>query len=186
MRTFISIAVDNPLVLEKINHFLIPISNLKSQIKFVDSTKFHFTLRFLGDISDDSVYDISNLLTSVKFNNFSVSFDSVGVFPNKNSISVIWIGVDSNSSSILQSLSDCVNSVLPDLPNLKTNKFVPHVTLCRIKHKLPDTKLIDYLDHNFNFLFGTQLISSFSLMKSELTSAGPIYTTLYKYKLVDE
>ena len=50
MRTFVAIEISNNQVIESIKKFQ---SEIKINAKPVEPTNFHFTLQFLGEISED-------------------------------------------------------------------------------------------------------------------------------------
>ena len=91
MRTFVAIEVNNNNVLDSIQQIQ---SKLNVKAKPVELHNMHFTVQFLGEVSEEMIGKISNALNSIEFSSFSISFASIGVFPNPNFPRIIWIGTD--------------------------------------------------------------------------------------------
>ena len=185
MRTFISLDVNDSNIIDNVLNFYDILSDFHSSIRLVNPNQLHFTLKFLGDVSSDGVKKISNLLSEINTKKFSVTFNSIGVFPNYNTLSIIWMGVDNNSVKFIDSLSNNVNTALCALYKFDDIKFIPHVTLCRLKNLKNKSKLVSLLKNNSDLIFGTQEFHNFSLKSSKLTDKGPLYTTLSNFKFHD-
>ena len=176
MRTFVAIEVSDQNVLNSIHQVQ---SELNIKAKPVELHNMHFTVQFLGEVSEDVVRKISDTLNSIEFSAFSISFASIGVFPNPNSPRVIWIGVNDGVNE-LEKLAETIRSKLSGIDFNPDKKFKPHVTIFRVKNKVQD--LSDKLEKFSSYSFGKQEISEIKLKKSELTPNGPIYTDLLVVK----
>ena len=176
MRTFVAIEVTNKDGLNSIHKIQ---TELNIKAKPVELHNMHFTVQFLGEVSEEMVGKISDTLNSIEFSSFSISFASIGVFPKPNSPRVIWIGTDDGVNE-LEKLAEMIRSKLSHLGFSPDKKFKPHVTIFRVKNKIED--LASKLDKFSSCSFGKQLVSEIKLKKSELTSTGPIYTDLLVVK----
>ena len=176
MRIFIAIEINDKNVLDSISKIQ---SELKINAKPVKIQNLHFTVQFLGEVSEEMVGKISDALNSIEFSSFSISFASIGVFPNPNSPRVIWIGTDDGINE-LEKLAEMIRSKLSHLGFGPDKKFKPHVTIFRVKNKIED--LSSKLEKFSSYSFGKQLVSEIKLKKSELTPNGPIYTDLLVVK----
>ena len=176
MRTFVAIEVNNKDVLNSIHKIQ---AELNIKAKPVELHNMHFTVQFLGEVSEEMVGKISDALNSIEFSSFSISFASIGVFPKPNSPRVIWIGVTDGINE-LEKLAGMIRSKLSHLGFSPDKKFKPHVTIFRVKNKIED--LSSKLEKFSSCSFGKQLVSEIKLKKSELTSIGPIYTDLLVVK----
>jgi len=173
MRSFVAIEISNTEIISSIKKFQY---NIKIDAKPVESNNFHFTLQFLGEITEEISEKIVKALNSIEFTSFSVNLNGVGVFPKPEFPKVIWIGTDKNGGDMLIELSRRVEIALKPLGFSSDKPFKPHITIFRIKkkiggitNKLKDQKMTD---------FGVQEIVKIKLKKSELTSKGPIYSDL--------
>jgi 2'-5' RNA ligase len=176
MRIFVAIEVSDKDVLNSIHKIQ---TELNIKAKPVELHNMHFTVQFLGEVSEEMVGKISDALNSIEFSSFSISFASIGVFPKPNSPRVIWIGTDDGVNE-LEKLAEMIRSKLSHLGFSPDKKFKPHVTIFRVKNKIED--LSSKLEKFSSCSFGKQLVSEIKLKKSELTSTGPIYTDLLVVK----
>jgi len=176
MRTFVAIEVSDKDVLNSIHKIQ---TELNIKAKSVELPNMHFTVQFLGEVSEEMIGKISDALNSIEFSAFSITFASIGVFPKPNSPRVIWIGVTDGINE-LEKLAEMIRSKLSDIGFSPDKKFKPHVTIFRVKNKIED--LSSKLEKFSSCSFGKQLVSEIKLKKSELTSTGPIYTDLLVVK----
>jgi len=176
VRTFIAIEVNDQDVLNSIHKIQ---TELNIKAKLVELHNMHFTVQFLGEVSEETIGKISGALNSIEFSSFSISFASIGVFPKPNSPRVIWIGTDDGINE-LEKLAEIIRSKMSHLGFSPDKKFKPHVTIFRVKNKIED--LSSKLEKFSSYSFGKQLVSEIKLKKSELTPNGPIYTDLLVVK----
>jgi 2'-5' RNA ligase len=177
MRVFVAIEITSDKIINSISKFQ---SEININAKPVESHNFHFTLQFLGEISQDAIEKIIIALNSVKFSKFTIDFKGVGVFPKLKFPRIVWIGTDENGKNLLIELAKKVENALLPLGFTVDKPFKPHITVFRIKNKIGDIekelnkfKLID---------FGTQEITEFKLKQSILSSKGPVYSDLLEVK----
>ena len=179
MRVFVAIEISNK---ETINSIKKIQDKINIDAKPVKSKNFHFTLQFLGEISEEIMHKIIQAFRTIEFSSFSITLKGVGAFPKSKFPRVVWIGTDENGGNMLIQLSKKVEKVMEPLGFFSDKPFKPHITIFRIKKKIEDItgelksqKVID---------FGIQEISSIKLKKSELTSSGPIYSDLEEIKAI--
>jgi len=176
MRTFVAIEVSNKDVLNSIHKIQ---TELNIKAKPVELNNMHFTVQFLGEVSEEMVRKISDALNSIEFSTFSISFMGVGVFPKPSFPRVIWIGTNDGVNE-LEKLAEMIRLKLSQLGFNPDKKFKPHVTIFRVKNKIEG--ISDKLEKFSSYYFGKQTVSEIKLKKSELTSTGPIYTDLLVVK----
>jgi len=176
MRTFVAIEVSDKDILNSIHKIQ---TELNIKAKPVELSNMHFTVQFLGEVSEEMIGKISDALNSIEFSAFSITFAGIGVFPKPNSPRVIWIGVTDGINE-LEKLAEMIRSKLSYIGFSPDKKFKPHVTIFRVKNKIED--LSSKLEKFSSCSFGKQLISEIKLKKSELTPNGPIYTDLLVVK----
>ena len=179
MRTFVAIEISNDDIINSIKKFQ---TSINIDAKPVESRNFHFTLQFLGEISDEIAQKIIQALQKIEFSSFSVNLRGIGAFPKPKFPRVIWIGTDDNGGNMLIQLSKKVEKVLEPLGFFSDKAFKPHITVFRIKKKVGD--ITKELDNQKTVDFGIQKVTSIKLKKSELTSNGPIYSDLEEIKAV--
>jgi len=177
MRTFVAIEISSNEIIDSISKFQ---SEININAKPVEPHNLHFTLQFLGEISQDTVEKVIVSLNSVKFSSFMINFKGVGVFPKLKFPMVIWIGTDESGGNLLIELVKKVENTLTPLGFSIDKPFKPHITVFRIKNKIGDVS--KELDKFKSIEFGTQEITGFKLKQSVLSSKGPIYSDLMEIK----
>ena len=177
MRTFIAIEIDNLEILTSIKKVQ---SELKINAKPVSTKNIHFTVFFLGEISDSMSQKVQDVLRSIEFPTFEVSIIGIGAFPKPSFPRVIWVGTDNEGGKKLIELASIVEEKLLRLGFQKDKPFKPHVTIFRVKNKTDN--ISDELKKYAHYPFGTQKISEIKFKKSVLTSEGPIYSDLQVVK----
>jgi len=178
MRCFI--AIDLPTEIKKeLKNIQEQISTNSIKIKFVEPENLHLTFKFLGELTDNKINKIKEVLREIKFENFKVSLGSLGFFPSQNYIRVIW--VDLKPKNQLEELYKKIESALVR-EGFRADKrnFETHVTLGRVKFVkdkpgfIKTLNAIDVKPLEFQ-------ISSFSLKKSTLMRKGPVYENILKF-----
>ncbi len=177
MRTFVAVEIQNDEILNSIAKLQ---SDLKIKAKPVSKENMHFTLLFLGEITEEIVPKIMEALESITFSPIQVSFGGVGAFPNPRFPRVIWIGVDETASQNLINLATQVEEKLAPLGFKSDKPFKPHLTIFRIKNSIGD--ISKELDKLKTIQLGHDTISELKFKKSILTPSGPIYSDLQVVK----
>lgn len=177
MRTFVAIEIENQEVLDSINEVQ---SKLKIKAKPISTKNIHFTLFFIGEVSDLLAQKIQESLESIEFQSFEISIRGIGAFPNPNFPRIIWVGTDDEGGKKLIELASIVEEKLSNLGFQSDKPFKPHVTIFRVKNKIGN--ISDELKKLEMYSFGVQKISEIKFKKSVLTSEGPIYSDLQVVK----
>jgi len=173
MRTFVAAEINNTEVLNSIQKVQ---SDLDLGAKPVALNNMHFTMLFLGEISEKISFKVQDALNSIQFEEFNVKFQGIGAFPNTRSPRVVWIGTDEQGGRQLCELASAVEDTLSPLGFHSDKPFRSHVTIFRIKNKIGNISV--KLEGLSSTEFGVQKISEIKLKKSVLTSTGPNYTDL--------
>lgn len=172
MRVFVAIEIKNNDIIDSIKEFQ---EKININGKPVKSENLHFTLQFLGEISEEITQKIIKSLKTIEFSSFDVNLKEIGYFQNSNS-QLIWIGTDEIGGNMLIQLSKKVEKVLEPLGFSLDKPFKPHITVFRIKKKIGD--ISGELKNHKRVNFGIQKVSNIKLKKSVLTADGPIYSDL--------
>ncbi len=177
MRTFVAIDIDNQDVLDSIKDVQ---SKIKINAKPLSIKNIHFTMQFLGEVSDEKLKDIQKELESISFKPFEVSIIGISVFPKPSFPRVIWVGTDEKGGKNMIELASIISKKLSDLGFKNDKPFKPHATIFRVKNKIKNitNELKEYELH----VFGVQKVSEIKFKKSVLTSDGPIYSDLQVVK----
>lgn len=186
MRTFIAIDIGEKVTAaigglqDEIRGFF---GDTRRGVKWVDPDLIHLTLKFLGEIDDEQVVEVCKAVEEVSagFGEFDVAVEKVGSFGRP--ARVVWIGTEESEQLCrLQGDLDARLAEIGFSPDEK--KFVPHLTLCRVKDFAAGRRLGRIIDGFDDFCAGKIHVKSVCVYKSELTKTGPEYTLLACYNLV--
>ncbi len=177
MRTFVAIEINSEDVLGAIKKIQ---TELTIRAKPVSLDNIHFTLMFLGEVSEKIAEKIQGALNLIRFESFDVEFTGIGAFPKARIPRVIWVGTDKNGGEQLSNLALQVENALSQFGFHSDKPFQPHVTIFRIKNKIENVS--DKLEKYKTMKFGVQKVSEIKFKKSVLTPEGPNYSDLQVIK----
>ncbi len=182
IRSFIAIELPDEIKLE--------LKQLESQLKsgrryamkWVDPDSIHLTLKFLGNIDVNRSGEITEAIEEATrgISPFQVNVTGLGVFPNSKRIQVAWVGL-SGQIEKLEQLQQNIESGMEKLGFIpEKRKFTPHLTIARFRNHASPGERQDFgqLIASTGFDTGTFTVNSISLMKSQLTREGAIYTRI--------
>jgi len=155
-----------------------------ADIKLVEPENIHITLKFLGDISTDISQEIKKIIEeSVKnYKAFEIKLSNIGVFPSKEYIKIIWIGIQDTDTlkNIAENIDKKINQI-----GFKREKrpFSAHLTIGRVKNAKNKEKIIQIINKYQNVDFFKLKVKEIILKKSTLTPKGPIYSDIEKIKI---
>ncbi|MEO9308624.1 conserved hypothetical protein [Nitrosotalea sinensis] len=173
MRTFVAVEIQDDSILDAIAKIQ---SEFKIKATAVNKKNMHFTLLFLGEITEEAATSVKNALSTISFKPIEVKFTHVGAFPNSRSPRVIWIGVDDVSASQLVELAVQVEKKLGPLGFKSDKPFKAHLTIFRVKNRIDDiSKTIERFK---DVDLGKHTITELKFKQSILTPSGPIYSDL--------
>ena len=152
-------------------------------VKWVNPDGLHLTLKFLGNIPSKRVTEIINAIEEVTqgVSAFHLEISGLGAFPSLRQARVFWVGIGGEVDK-LSKLQQNIDSTLAVLGFAKEERpFVPHLTLARLG---PGASPVER--RSFGELVGSAVfedkyhieVEAISLMRSQLTPAGAIYTCL--------
>ncbi len=140
--------------------------------RWVDVENYHMTLRFIGDVEGHVADEIANALDRVRRPSFSLTLSGVGAFGSRKPHSVYAGAVASPDLYALQGEIDRICLRLGIGHDQK--KFVPHVTLARLRNSSP-IDVAHYLSARGNFSTAPFRIGRFVLMSSRDSVGGGPY-----------
>ncbi|MGI0079957.1 MAG: RNA 2',3'-cyclic phosphodiesterase [Nitrososphaerales archaeon] len=186
MRTFLSYDIDDDMIRTRVAALQQEIGSTGADLKLVNPSILHFTIRFLGEI-DEAKRDriILAIEGRVKPLETEVTFRGVGVFPSESKILVVWIGIDENTAKVLSERSREVNSLLQQVGPLREDsheEFNPHVTIARVRTGRNKEALLDFIKEHKNEEFGKSMIGLLRLKLSDLLPSGPKYSDIHVFK----
>lgn len=143
--------------------------------KKTEPENLHLTLKFLGEINEQEIEKIKNKLREIKFNEFEVEVNGIGVFSEKF-VRIVWLHVKN-----CDELQKVIDNKLKDLFK-EEKRFMSHLTIARVKRIEDGEEFLKNLDKvkipKIKFK-----VKSFELRKSILTKQKSVYETLESYEL---
>ena len=177
MRSFIAFDIENDSVLRRMTEAQALLTESGADLKLVEPKNIHVTLRFLGDITPNTVEKIFEEMKAVQFIPFNIKIQGVGAFPTSRYARVVWAGISEGASELRSIFSQleprlCGLGFSPD-----PKGFSPHLTIARVRSGRNKNELSRVIDENSGFEFGTIRGECLRLKRSVLTPKGPIYST---------
>lgn len=166
-------------------------SNLAARLSLMDGgidgarwtaqENFHITLTFIGEVDEATAEDADEALSAVRSDNFDVEVKGTGVFAQGSYPQVLWMGV--TPSPPLLRLKEKIDRALhvARVPH-ENRKYVPHVTMARLKHA-QEAQVGQFMQAHNLFAAAPFRADEFILYRSALTKNGPWYEPLARYPL---
>lgn len=154
-----------------------------SGAKWVDPYGVHLTLKFLGNIVEETVGKVIEAMEEAAegVSPFSLEVKGLGAFPNLNRVQIVWVGVGGEVDKLvnLQKRIDVNLSPLGFAP--ESRSFTPHLTLARMRNEasLAERQKLGQLMAKTSFETSYKFeVNSINLMRSQLTPRGAIYSQI--------
>ncbi len=156
-------------------------------LRWVAVENIHLTLNFLGDIPEENIKPITDVLLAETRSvpSFEIKLSGLGVFPNPRRPNAIWVGVTApQTMTDLQKLLETELSRLGYPPEQRL--FSPHLTLARVRREARPADL----QRIGEIVASTQIaasaagrIGAVTLFRSDLKPSGAVYNALFRRPL---
>lgn len=147
--------------------------------RWVEPRNLHITLRFIGEVDGGMAQEVHECLAEIRAAAFEVTLSGFGTFGSR-SPNALWAGVE--KAPELTHLQAKVDSALARAGvAAEGRKFVPHVTLARLKNA-PVPRLQAFIAGHSPFR-DAFMAESFVLFRSHLGRGGAEYEALAEYPL---
>ena len=187
VRSFIAIELPEKLKL-KLSQLEADLKSSKHPgVKWVAPDSIHITLKFLGNIAINRTAEITKAMEEAAqgIPPFHLEVKELGVFPNLKRVQIAWVGISGEVDKLGQ-LQQGIESNLAHLGfSRESRAFTPHLTLARLRNQvsLDERQRFGQLIADTNFEAGTIEVDSISLMRSQLTRGGAIYSRISSVEL---
>ena len=181
VRSFIAVELPES-VKEKLAEIQAKLKSGRSRARWVAPEGIHLTLKFLGGISVDTIPEVTRIIGEAAsgYTPFRLSVRGLGVFPNAKRVQVVWVGLEGEVEKLgqIQKRLDAGLQVLGFVA--ESRAFTPHLTLARMRDEASpgEREAMGNLVAATSFEAGEFTVESISLMKSQLTREGAIYSRL--------
>ena len=153
-----------------------------ARAQWVAPQSIHLTLKFLGDISVSSVPDVVALMEEAALGTgrLRLGVRGLGVFPDDRRVRVVWAGVTGDLDR-LGALKKRLDEGLEVLGfAAESRPFAAHLTIARLREEASpaERQTIVRFVSGSSFEGADFPVDAISLMKSQLTREGAIYSRL--------
>jgi RNA 2',3'-cyclic 3'-phosphodiesterase len=186
-RTFLAVALSDQ-ARDALKREISSLAAALSSVRWGNVASLHLTLAFLGDLDEERLTAAHEATQAAALQGapFALTLDQLGTFGPPHAPRVIWAGVGGEVASLRR-----VQSILADeldqrrFPPQEHPTYSPHLTLARVKDRLPAPELVALQQRTGARLAhtATWTVTTLDVMKSELTRPAARYTTLASYSL---
>jgi len=162
----------------RINEIIKKVKSNSIQGKFVNEEHIHLTLEFLGEIQNNRLNLIKEVMNQLEFESFAFRLTKIGYFKRPEG-NIYWLGIEDNDT-LFQIHKKLYQNLMDKGFELEEREYKPHITLGR-KVKLNDsfnTNELDDIIRNIDID-----IDKVDLMKSELLNGKLKYSVVYSKPL---
>jgi 2'-5' RNA ligase len=158
------------------------IAKTGADVKLVEYENLHVTMKFLGDISTESIDRVHETIRGIKASKYRLRAKGTGVFPNSRMIRVLWVGIAEGAEETV-SIFRQLEKGLAQMGFPQERDFTPHITIGRVRSPRNREVLINAMDRNRDTEFGITKVDSLVMKKSILTATGAVYSNLREAEL---
>jgi 2'-5' RNA ligase len=155
-------------------------------VKWVEPDNLHWTMQFLGDLTDQEMAEVCLRTTRAvaQHESFELSARGVGAFPSIQRPRTLWLGAGQGGDK-LAALHASIDEALFSLGFRRDSRaFTPHVTLGRVSHGgHAGPVIVERLAKLADFDGGVMEVAEVIVYASELSREGPTYSVLARAPL---
>jgi 2'-5' RNA ligase len=187
MRVFIAIDIDDKIrkvIADLQKQIASKVSVKQGDLKWVEPNNIHLTLKFLGEISDEQLEEVKEIVNTVApaHQKFNLDIESVGSFGGR-SAKIVWVGAGKGTDALLALQKDLDDLLAQAGYPKEEREFSAHLTLCRVNHPIAGLKMGEAIAQFSHLKLGSIAADAIYIYQSQLTPQGPIYTMLSDFKL---
>ena len=179
MRAFIALYL-SPQLLDECLRIQKTLGRRFDCIRWTKPEQIHLTLKFLGDLDEQGVPEVSRAIESAvsQINPFDIVLGACGRFPEDRPARIVWVGFNKGAAQ-LSSLERAVSAAVTPLGFAPEKRpFVPHLTIGRVDDG-GNIKNLSRVISEIQVSPLRQRLDSIKLMKSELGRGGAVHSELW-------
>ena len=148
---------------------------------YVRPANIHLTLAFLGDVLLDRIHNAAGAVDAGVLGHapFSLEAAQLGYFGKRGSPRAIWSHIEGDVDRLRALQADLTEALILNAFPLDGRKFMPHLTMARIRTPKRNVPLVDHLKNDAHQKFGTIPVTQLLLIESILHPEGPEYVVLH-------
>jgi len=143
-------------------------------------------MKFLGEVKEKNLEKVIQTARNVagRFSVLKMKIGKMGAFPSFSSPRVIWVGIEEGKDKLETLAAELEEKLGQEGSSRSSRKWTSHLTLARVKVLKEKEKLKALLLQYCKEVEGIEVkTKSLSVIKSELTSQGSVYTILERIPL---
>lgn len=149
--------------------------------RWVEPHNMHLTLCFIGAVEEPAIDDLVYSLDAVRAPAFPLTLAGVGHFESRKRVRQIWAGIQ--PCPPLMDLQGRIEAAVSRAGvKRESRRFVPHVTLARLKDAKPSA-VGPWLQANGAFRGFPFMVTAFTLFASYPGGSGPVYQPVEEFAL---
>jgi len=182
MRAFVAIDASDEIRAE-LARVQQELARCPAKVKWVTPQNVHLTLKFLGDVAPEAVEQVAAAMAAASGGG-AVPFavEGLGSFPPRGRPRVLWAGVSAGADAVSR-VQVKLEAALRPLGFKQEHRFVPHLTIGRVKSPRGAQELIPMLERHAATKFGSCTAAEMVLYESELTPQGAVYRAVARQPL---
>ncbi|UCG78996.1 MAG: RNA 2',3'-cyclic phosphodiesterase [Nitrospirota bacterium] len=183
IRSFIAIELSDEIK-NGLSEPILSLGKSGADIKWVVPANLHITLKFLGNIKEDQIEDISTIISRISADHmdFDFSITGTGTFPEGKRPRIIWAGIKDHEK--IHGVYRDIEAELEIMGFKPENRpFRPHITIGRVRSQRGIDNLMEELVKYRHMDFGKQTAEEIHLMKSILKPGGAEYNKIFSAQL---
>ncbi len=185
MRLFTALTLPPPIRqrLEEIQTIFRPLPHLQSGVSWTRPENLHVTLKFLGDIEDQHLANLTTGLGKIEVPPMTFTVSRFLCLPHHGPARVLAAALSGDIAPLARLFAQIDATVRPLGVRREARDYKPHISLARFKNpsnRHTSQVLARVIDP---FLLPTApfSIESFELFESKLTPEGPVYRNISSF-----
>jgi len=184
MRAFVAVEMSEP-IRDEVGRLIERLRRAGGSIKWVRPRNLHLTLKFLGEIAEETVSRAIAILRQCVEGvaPFEVEVKGAGAFPTPRRPRVLFVDAHDEPPT-LAGLAERLNEAMTAVGVPREDRgFRGHVTIGRVRKPFSMADMAAELGKMAQKNFGTMTVLDVVLMKSDLRPDGPVYTPVERVAL---
>jgi len=160
------------------------IQDKKQLIRWVSGKNLHLTLSFIGPATEETIDNLKVKLNNISnFNSFDIIVNGTGCFPALENPKILWLDIEEGRKELISIQNKVEEIAKPFKIDSKSEKFVPHITVGRIKNMNKNINLDLSTFTNAVYSDIKIPVKTIYLFKSQLLESSVEYSVISKYSL---
>lgn len=184
MRAFLAITLP-PEIRQSLALLQTQLAASGADVKWVEAENLHVTLKFLGEIGDDTRQLVESLVGRLASAepSFALALGVVGAFPSFSAARVVWVGLAEGAQTVARIAQAIGREGQGRALRHEERAFSPHLTIGRVRSSRRRPQLTQALQQAAWTPPEPWRVTSLTLYQSALSARGPRYTVLAEFPL---